>query len=70
MVSNTETPGTEGEKLQLMRGSRKFCQRGSNFDKVFFVCLFFYSKAVILLLIIPGFLLPKNVGVLVLCYNS
>ena len=29
----------------LMRGSRKFCQRGSNFGNVFllfFVCLFFF----------------------------
>ena len=23
-----------------MRGSRKFCQRGSKFDNVFFICLF------------------------------
>ena len=24
-----------------MRGSRKFCQRGSNFDNVFFCCFYF-----------------------------
>ena len=27
-----------------MRGSRKFCQRGSNFDHVFFFCLFSVDK--------------------------
>ena len=27
--------------LYTMRGSRKFCHRGSNFENVFFVCVFF-----------------------------
>ena len=27
--------------LQLMRGSREFCHRGSNFDNVFFIYFFF-----------------------------
>ena len=28
--------------MVLMRGSRKFCQRGSNFDNVFFFIYFFF----------------------------
>ena len=29
-------------EVDLMRGSRKFCQRGSNFDNVFFSFSFFF----------------------------
>ena len=30
--------------MGFMRGSRKFCQRGSNFDNSFFVCFFLVDE--------------------------
>ena len=32
-------------KMTIMRGSRKFCQRGSNSDNVFFFFFFFFFEA-------------------------
>ena len=33
---------TISKHLHYMRGSRKFCQRGSNFDVFFFLLFFFF----------------------------
>ena len=32
------------ENIETMRGSRKFCQGGSNFENVFFFFFFFEGK--------------------------
>ena len=39
--NNDMTFRTQKVKQPFMRGSRKFCQKGSNFDKGFFLFLFF-----------------------------
>ena len=38
-VSNNFLP-TFIDSINVMRGSRNFCQRGSNYDKVFCFCFF------------------------------
>ena len=35
--TNVGRPHTTGTYIASMRGSRKFCQRGSNFDNIFFL---------------------------------